>query len=257
MDKKRTLVTGASSGIGKELALCFARAGYDLVLVSRQENKLRKLSKECEERYGTKSLIIAKDLSDVCAPKQIFDILEQHKIDVDVLVNNAGFGVYGHFSNTHRETELNMIQLNISALTDLTKLLLAQMLRRRSGKILNVASTAAFQPGPVMAVYFASKAYVLSFSEALAHELKPHGITVTCLCPGPTKTEFASRAAREKELLYSPYAMNADEVAKLAYKGLTKGKTLVIAGFKNKCLIFLQRFLPRSLVRNIVGRIMK
>lgn len=257
MNKKRALITGASSGIGRELALCFAEDGYDLVLVARQEGKLRELSKECSEHYGAESLIIAKDLSDNSAPTEIVKILEQHNISIEVLVNNTAFGVYGDFSSTHRETELNMIQLNISALTDLTKLLLPQMLHRASRKILNVASTAAFQAGPKMAVYFASKSYVLSFSEALAYELKPQGITVTCLCPGPTKTEFASRAAREKKLLYSPHAMEAKEVAKIGYEGLKKNKMLVITGFKNKGLIFIQRFLPRSLVRNILGRIME
>lgn len=253
------LITGATSGIGYELAHIFAENGYNLVLVARRADRLEKIKMEFEKNFGVSVINIVNDLSYPTATEKIAEEIKKQNIDIDILINNAGIGVYGNFSHTEREKELNMIKLNITALTDLTKLLLGDMIKRRYGKILNVASTAAFQPGPKMAVYFASKAYVLSFSEALREEVKQYGITVSCLCPGSTKTEFQKQAATEGILgsLREEVMMDAKTVARIAYNGLRKGKAIIIPGYKNKMLIILERFLPRSIVRRIVANIMK
>lgn len=253
------LITGATSGIGYELANVFAENGYNLVLVARRADRLEKIKAEFEKDFGVSVIYIVKDLSEPTAVEEIAAEIKKCQINIDILINNAGIGVYGNFSQTEREKELNMIKLNITALTDLTKLLLGDMVKKRSGKILNVASTAAFQPGPKMAVYFASKAYVLSFSEALREEVKQYGVTVSCLCPGSTKTEFQKQAASEGILgsLREKVMMDAKTVASIAYNGLRKDKAIIIPGFKNKMLIILERFLPRFIVRSIVAKIMK
>src|SRR6202795_3291921 len=191
---KTALITGASFGIGHELAGIFAREGYNLVLVARTADKLRQLASDLEKTHGTRSLILAGDLSSPGAAAYIHDQTTRAELAVDVLVNNAGFGQFGLFAENDLEECLQQIQLNITTLTHLTRLYLPDMLSRKSGRILNVASTAAFQAGPLMAVYYATKAYVLHFSEAIANELEGTGVTVTCLCPGPTSTEFQERA---------------------------------------------------------------
>lgn len=255
--KKTALITGASSGIGLELARLFAKDNYDLVLIARRKQKLEELKHELE-KHNLKVYVFSADLTELDAPQKIHDYTQSNNIHIDVLVNNAGFGVYGYFSSTSREKELNMVQLNVTALTNLTKLFMPHMIRQKSGGILNVASTAAFQPGPKMAVYFASKAYVLSFSEALHNELKPHGISVTCLCPGPTKTEFESRAATEEKMsLFNGSIMDAKTVAQIGYDGLQKQKAVVVTGLKNKLLIFIGRFAPRSFIRFVTGKLME
>src|SRR5271154_4231612 len=193
-DRKTALVTGASFGIGTEFARIFARESYNLVLVARTADKLRQLASELEKAHGTRSLILATDLTDPGASAYVLDQTTRSDIQIDVLVNNAGFGQYGKFAENDLEECLRQIQLNITTLTHLTRLYLPAMIERKTGKILNVASTAAFQPGPLMAVYYATKAYVLHFSEALANELNGTGVTVTCLCPGATVTEFHKRA---------------------------------------------------------------
>src|SRR5882724_11077920 len=196
-DKNRTktaLITGASGGIGYDLAKLFARDGYGLVLVARNKQKLDENAPELRKLGSPWVINYATDLAELEAPEELFAYTERASIQVDVLVNNAGYGVHGAFSKTNLDDELEMMQLNMVALTHLTKLYLPQMIARRQGKIMQVASTAAFQSGPFMAVYFASKAYVLSFSEALYEELRGTGVTVTALCPGPTKTGFADRA---------------------------------------------------------------
>src|SRR6266550_6618870 len=189
--KETALITGASSGIGLDLARLFAKDGHDVILVARSEGKLREVAAGLERDFGVKAHVIVADLARPDAPRQLFDALP---VDVDVLVNNAGFGVTGPFAGTDLAKELEMIQVNVVALTHLTKLLLPPMIARRRGRVLNVASTAAFQPGPLMAVYYATKAYVLSFSEAIADELRDSGVSVTALCPGPTETGFAAAA---------------------------------------------------------------
>src|SRR5271167_2160473 len=193
-ERKTALITGASFGIGLELARIFARESYNLILVARSADKLRQLASELEKSHGTRSLILATDLTEPGAPAYVLDQTTRADLQVDVLVNNAGFGQYGLFAENDLEDCLRQIQLNVTTLTHLTRLYLPAMIERKTGGILNVASTAAFQPGPLMAVYFATKAYVLHFSEALANELHGKGVTVSCLCPGPTATEFQKRA---------------------------------------------------------------
>ncbi len=255
---KTALITGASAGIGLELAHVFARHGHNLILVARSADKLRDLADDLKGRYGISARILVKDLSGPGSPAQVLEEIQNQKISVDILVNNAGFGTYGLFAETNLEKELELIRLNISALTHLAKLFLPGMLARKSGKIMNVASTAAFQPGPLMAVYYASKSYVLSFSEALATELSGTGVSVTALCPGPTESEFQKTAGiHENLLLFKLTMMKARKVAEIGYAGLMKGKRIVIPGFLNRLLPFGVRIAPRGLVTTIVRRVQK
>lgn len=254
--QRTALITGASSGIGLELAHLFAKDNYDLVLVARRTARLKEIKKELESHSITVH-IFSQDLTEINASKKIISFLNDKKIHIHTLINNAGFGVYGTFDATPMKKELDMIQLNITALTELTKLLLPNMKQHKSGQIMNVASTAAFQAGPKMAIYFASKAYVLSFSEALHNELKPHGIHVSALCPGPTKTEFETEASTTKnKLKFSGTVMSAKDVARIGYIGLHKGKAVIIPGFKNKFFIFISRFASRPFVTKITGKLM-
>lgn len=251
---KTALITGASFGIGLELARIFAREGYDLVLVARSADKLRQLASELEKAHGTRSLILAVDLTDPGAPGYILDQTSRANILINVLVNNAGFGQYGLFVESDLEECLRQIQLNVTTLTHLTRLYLPGMIGRQEGRILNVASTAAFQPGPLMAVYFATKAYVLHFSEALANELAGTGVTVTCLCPGATRTEFHKRAKATEVKLLKMGSMDAATVAEDGYRALMAGKPVVISGFKNWLLAQSVRFSPRRLVTAIARK---
>ena len=251
---KTALITGASFGIGLELARVFAREGYNLVLVARSADKLRQLASELEKAHGTRSLILAVDLTEPGAPAYVLDQTTRADIQVDVLVNNAGFGQYGLFAENDLEDCLRQIQLNVTTLTHLTRLYLPEMIKRESGGILNVASTAAFQPGPLMAVYFATKAYVLHFSEALANELDGSGVTVTALCPGATATEFHNRANATSMNLLKFGSMDARTVAEDGYRALMAGKPVVISGFKNWLLAQSVRFSPRRLVTAIARK---
>jgi short-subunit dehydrogenase len=253
-DRKTALITGASFGIGLELARIFAREGHNLVLVARSGDKLRQLASELEKAHGTRSLILATDLTEPGAPAYVLDQTTRAGIEVDVLVNNAGFGQYGMFAENDLEECLRQIQLNVTTLTHLTRLYLPVMMACKNGAILNVASTAAFQPGPLMAVYFATKAYVLHFSEALANELNGTGVTVTCLCPGPTATEFAKRANATGMRLLKFGSMDARTVAEDGYRALMAGKPVVISGFKNWLLAQSVRFSPRGLVTSIARK---
>lgn len=250
-DRKTALITGASFGIGLELARIFARENYNLVLIARTGDKLRQLASELEKAHGTRSLVLATDLTEPGAPAYILDQTIRAGIAVDVLANNAGFGQYGLFAESDLGECLRQIQLNITTLTHLTHLYLPQMLERNRGGILNVASTAAFQPGPLMAVYFATKAYVLHFSEALSNELRGTGITVTCLCPGATATEFHKRANATGQRLLKWGSMNARTVAEDGYRALEAGKQVVISGFKNWLVAQSVRFAPRRMVTAI------
>jgi short-subunit dehydrogenase len=189
--RKTALVTGASSGIGLDLAKRFAAEGYDVALVARSEGKLKEVAAALEAEHKVRAHVVTADLAKAGAADALVAALDARGIDVDVLVNNAGYASYGAFAETDLADELAMIQVNVVVLTHLTKLLVRKMVAKRSGRVLNVASTAAFQPGPLMAVYYATKAYVLSFSEAIAEELRDTGVTVTALCPGPTRTAFA------------------------------------------------------------------
>jgi len=252
--RKTALVTGATNGIGYELARQFAQEKYDLVIVARHRSDLESVASTLEQEWNIRVTVLPSDLSEHGAPTKIAAELKKKKMNVDILVNNAGFGLFGSFSETDVEKELNMIHLNIISLTHLTKLLLPGMLKRKSGRILNVASTASFMPGPFSAVYFATKAYVLSFSEALSNELSGTGVEASALCPGATKTGFESRSEGAGTGLFkaNPHLMTAEQVAKAAFKGLMKGKRIIIPGWRNAVQIFLLRFAPRSLVTKIV-----
>lgn len=255
MDSRKTaLITGASSGIGYEFTKLFARDGYNLVLVARSEQQLQKLADELREKHGIAVEVIAKDLSNANTPDEIFAELQQESLTVDALVNNAGFATYGKFSEIDLNAELQEMQVNMVTLTHLTKLFLPGMLKKGWGKILNVASTAAFQPGPLMAVYYATKAYVLSFSEALAEELRGTGVTVTALCPGPTQSGFQKRANMEDSRLFRGRKVaDAATVARIGYRGLMTNKTVVIPGLRNKVLAESVRFVPRKVATRVAG----
>jgi uncharacterized protein len=250
---KTALITGASSGIGSEFAKLFAQDQYSLVLVARNEKNLIQLADELSQTYNINVKVLVKDLSRLEAADEIFAELQKDNIQVDVLVNNAGFATYGFFAETDLAAELQLMQVNMVALTHLTKLLLHGMLQRKSGKILNLASTAAFQPGPLMAVYYASKAYVLSFSEAIANEVKGTGVSVTVLCPGPTESGFQKRAAMEQsKLVKGRKIMDATTVAKVGYRGLMNRQAIVVPGLSNQLLTLSIRILPRGFVTRIV-----
>jgi short-subunit dehydrogenase len=247
------LITGASSGIGLELAKLFARESHDLALVARSHDTLKHIAEDLQQTYGVQVKCYSKDLSVSSAPEEIFEVLQCEGGNIDVLVNNAGFGWRGEFAKMNTADALEMIQVNITSLTHLTRLFLPGMIERKRGKILNVASTAAFQSGPLMATYYASKAYVLNFSLALSEELHGTGVTVTAFCPGPTPTGFGKRAGFTNELLSSRVlSMNASDVALDGYKGLMKGKPLVISGWKNWLGTQVVRFLPRLLPGKLV-----
>jgi uncharacterized protein len=246
------LITGGSGGIGYELARLFARDHYNLVLVSRSAEKLDRVASELQSAYGVSVKVAALDLDAAEAAKFLFEQTQREGIVVDVLVNNAGFGGFGQFAEMPEEEILGQIQLNITALTHLTRLFLPPMLARHSGRIMNVASTAAFQPGPLMAVYYATKAYVLSLSEALANEVAGSGVSVSCFCPGATDTGFAKRAGTEDSRLFRKLRpMNAEVVARDGYRGLMAGRTLVISGVQNWLVAESVRFAPRKMVTAI------
>ena len=251
--KETALITGASSGIGLDLARLFAKDGFDVVLVARGEEKLREVAAELERDHGVKAHVIALDLAQ---PGAAARLVAQLPADVDVLVNNAGFGVAGAFTDTELAKEIEMIQVNVVALTELTKLLLPPMVARRRGRVLNVASTAAFQPGPLMAVYYATKAYVLSFSEAIADELRNRCVTVTALCPGPTETGFAGIAGMTESRLFNVATpMTSADVARAGYAAMRRGQRVVVPGMKNKLLTQSIRVSPRRLVTTIVRKL--
>ncbi|HEV3468389.1 MAG TPA: SDR family oxidoreductase [Pyrinomonadaceae bacterium] len=253
--KGTALVTGASGGIGEELARLLAAGGRDLVLVARSQDKLEKLAGGLSAEHGVRARALPKDLARAEAPQEIYDELERDGVEVDVLVNNAGVGTYGPFAETDLRSTLGLLQINVAALTHLTRLFLPAMIARRRGYVMQVASTAAFQPGPLMAVYYASKAYVLHFSEALANELEGTGVVVSTLCPGPTETGFVAAAGMAESKLFDRGAMDARTVAEAGYRGMQAGKTVVIPGLRNSLLARAVGFLPRRLVTRIVRRI--
>lgn len=251
--RRTALITGGSGGIGAELARLFARDGWDVVLVARSREGLEKVGRELAQKHGTTWHAIPADLADPAAPRAIHDAVQALGLQVDALVNNAGFGVMGSFVDTGGEAatelarELEMLQVNVAALTHLSKLFLPAMAKRGRGYVLNVASTAAFQPGPLMAVYYATKAYVLSFSEALSVELAGTGVTATVLCPGPTRTDFQAAARMEDSRLFKGgHVMTAAEVAEQGYNAMRAGKSSVVSGALNRAVAVSTRFLPRG-----------
>jgi short-subunit dehydrogenase len=246
------LITGASAGLGYEFAHLFARDKYNLVLVARSGPRLAELAEQLRQLHGITVTTIPLDLGLPQASQTLFEETQRAGIHVDVLVNNAGYGLSGEFAELPSEESYGQIQLNVTALTLLTRFYLGPMLERRSGKIMNVASTAAFQPGPLMAVYYATKAYVLSFSEAIADEVRNTGVSVTCFCPGATLTEFQKRAQTENSRLFKQLSpMDAKTVAVDGYRALMAGKTVAISGFKNWLVAESVRFAPRKVVTAI------
>lgn len=250
-DRKTALVTGASSGIGMELARIHAAAGGDLVLVARRRERLEALKTELEQAYHSTVHVIVKDLSNPDAPQQIYDEVKAHNVRIDYLINNAGFGYRGLFHEQDWPRDAAMIQVNVVALAALTRLFVTDMVARRSGRILNVASLAGFVAGPLHATYFATKAFVLSFSESIANELRGTGVTVTALCPGPTRSEFVGYAGMEGVPGFVR-AASARRVAQAGYDAMLKGKTLVVPGLLNKLTAHLAlRLAPRTLATRI------
>ncbi|HEX7451154.1 MAG TPA: SDR family oxidoreductase [Polyangiaceae bacterium] len=245
------LITGASAGIGRELARCFAADGHDLLLVARRLPELQALCAELEQRYQVKARAIACDLSSPSALEQLLG--EVGGLELGYLVNNAGFGTCGSFAELPAEREAAMVELNVVAVLRLTRAVLPQMLARRSGRILNVGSTAGFQPGAYMATYYATKAFVNSFSEALMYELKGSGVSVTLSCPGPTETEFGDVSGVNKTRLFKLGAAPAASVAKQAYQAMQRGRTVVVHGWLNWLGTQLLRISPRAAVRAVVG----
>jgi len=246
------LITGASSGIGLELAKCFAADGCRLVLVARSREAMETLAEELRLKNKIEVIILPADLSLPETPKRIFEKLSAQKISVDVLVNNAGFGTHRPFAEMSLPRQLEMLQVNITALTELTGLFLPGMIQRQRGGILNVGSVAGFQPGPNMAVYFATKAFVLSFTEALAEELLGMGLKVSVLCPGPTVSNFGNVARGEKVRQIKTSKMPTDVVAICGHRAYRNGKVIAVPGIQNRLLIFLLRFVPRWLPRKVV-----
>lgn len=245
------LITGASGGIGYELAKLFARDHHNLVLVARSADKLTQVANDLQNQ-GVSVRTVPLDLAQPLAPKFLFDQLQREQLSVDILINNAGFGAYGEFAQMPMHEILGQIDLNVRALTELTRLFLPPMLARRSGRIMNVASTAGFQSGPLMAVYYATKAYVISFSEAIANEVRNSGVTVTCFCPGATHTGFGKRAGNDQTRIFKQFgAMSADKVALDGYRAVMEGRTLAISGVHNWAVAQSTRFAPRKMVTAI------
>ena len=246
------LVTGASAGIGKELARVLAR-DHDLILSARRGDELNALAAELRAAHGATCHVVTADLADPAGPRRLYDAVGAVTPALDVLVNNAGFGDLAPFADASLPKLLTMIQVNVTALTELTGLFLPGMRGRGRGRVLNVGSVAGFQPGPLMGVYYATKAYVNSLSQALANELAGSGVTVTCLCPGPTDTEFAAVSGMQTTKVFSVgHRMTARAVAEAGVAGMRLGRVLVTPGFRNKLLVSLQRFAPRSTVVGVV-----
>ena len=247
------LVTGASMGIGVDLAECFAKDGYDLILVARSADALGKIAKDFSAKYKVQVASMPGDLGEIGSGTKLAKMLDDSGLKVDVLVNNAGYGVAGAYAGSDRKEEMGMIDLNVRALAELTHIYWPRMLANKRGGVLNVASTAAFQPGPLMAVYYASKAFVLSFSEALWKEAEGTGVHVSCLCPGPTESNFRARAGTGKTRLSRAGApMTSASVARLGYRGWQRNRRVVITGARNKLLATLAPFLPRRTLLGIV-----
>lgn len=246
-----TLITGASTGIGYELAKLFAKDRHNLILVARDEGKLETAKNELS-KYNVEVKILSLDLSKSEDIQSLFNYVEMNKLNVDILVNNAGIGTFGDFSEIEWVKEEALIDINIKVLTKLTKYFLPKIIECKNGGILNVASTAAFCSGPRMAAYYASKAYVLNLTEAIYEECKDSGIKISCLCPGPVKTTFQDKAGIKKSESAKKYLMDAEEVAKVSYKDFKKGKLIIIPGMKNKLLVIGNKLLPRRISRKII-----
>jgi uncharacterized protein len=252
MSKQWVLITGASQGIGYEFAKLFAADGWQMVILARDESRLRQVADELSARHGVTVKPVVKDLSHATAAQEIFDQLQREQIEISILVNNAGFGVKGPFAEVELQRHLDLLQTNVASLVQLTHLFVKPMLARRAGRILNVASVAAFLPGPFMAMYYASKAFVNSFSCALAEELAGTGVTVTSLCPGVTTSQFHARAGIQRDSM--PHRMTAEQVAKIGFRALMAGKPIVVTGWFNKLGVSFCKLLPTRLVTPIAAK---
>lgn len=254
MPRKLALITGASAGLGTHFARLFAADGHDVALVARRADRLEALAAEIQKAHSVTAHVMAADLADPDTPQRLYDEVLKQGRQVEFLVNNAGFGSNGPFLDLDLAREAEMLEVNCAALVKLTHLFGRPMRERRSGRILNVASTAGFQPGPHMATYYATKAFVISFSEAVAHELRGSGVTVTSHCPGSTRTEFAATAGVDASLLFRrPQVAKADDVARHAYRAMMKGKVLAIHGLLNLIGMESERLAPRAAVRRITA----
>ena len=250
------LITGASGGIGLELAKIFANDGYDLVLTARSENKLLELQKELSAQYDACSYVFPCDLAEKDAALAVYEFTRSKGIMIDVLVNNAGFGDCAYLAESDWQKQYDMVRLNIIALMQLTRVYLPEMKERRSGRILNIASVASFAAGPGMSVYYASKAFVRSFSEAVAEEVREYGVTVTALCPGPVKTGFEKAANLEGSKMFTLlHAADAHKVALCGYRALMKGRTLKYYGLSAKAMSLAVRVFPRALARKVAKKV--
>ena len=251
---KTALITGASEGIGLELAKIFAKEKYDLVITARNETKLNELANDIKNKSDVNVRVVVKDLSKQNAGEEIFNKLKNENIVADILVNNAGCGMFDNYWNVDLHDEKNMLQVNIMALAELTILFARDMMNRGGGKILNVASTAAFQPGPTMPGYYASKAFVLRYSQAINFEMRKKGVQVSTLCPGPTITDFQIRSKmNETNMFKRKFAMSAEEVASVGYIGLMKGRSVIIAGGLNWLAAMASRIAPSKISMNVVN----
>jgi len=258
-DKYKTvLITGASEGIGYEFAKTFAENNYNILAISKNTEKLCELKSELENKYCITVNILSIDLSHLSNLNEIYQFIKNNNIKIDILINNAGFGIFGDFTETDFQRELDMINVNIVSLTYLTKIILKEMVRNKSGTIINVASTASFKPGPLMSVYYATKAYVLSFSEAVAAEIKNSGVNIIILCPGPTGTDFFMKASGRK-LSVSKYNKIATpyEVAMFGFNAIKKNKLIAIPGFRNRIYTKILKFIPGRLITYILYRLKK
>ena len=250
------LITGASGGIGLELAKIFAKDGYDIVLTARSENRLLEIQKELNEQYGIRSYVFSCDLAEKDAALVVHEFTRSKGLRIDVLVNNAGFGDCADFAESDWQKQYDMVRLNIIALMQLTRVYLPEMKERRSGRILNIASVASFCAGPGMSVYYASKAFVRSFSEAVAEEVREYGVTVTALCPGPVRTGFEKAANLEGSKMFTLlHAADAHKVALCGYRALMKGRTLKYYGLSAKAMSLAVRAFPRALARKVAKKV--
>lgn len=253
MDNRYTLITGGTEGIGLEIAKLFAKDKHNLFIVSRNRDKLEATQNFLKEEYKIKVVILDIDLIVDNSCEKIYEFVDKNNLIVDNLINNAGIGSFGFFHEEEEGFQEKIININIIALTNLTKHFIKDMIKRGEGGILNVASTAAFVGGPKMAMYYSTKAYVLSLTEALHNEVKSLGIRVSCLCPGPVKTRFQEKAGVKKSEKMKKLMMSPEDVAKEAYKGFKKGKAIIIPGKKNRILVLGNKILPRSLGRKLVA----
>lgn len=254
--RSHVLITGATAGIGYEIARLFAIDGYNLILIARDKDRLAKV-KEQLEIYNINVDILSVDLSVDKACEKVFTFVDEKNLTVDILINNAGIGSFGEFTSISMEKELELIDVNVRAVTELTKHFLYKMVGNEEGAILNVSSTAAFCAGPKMAAYYASKAFVLNLTEALNEEVKGNGVKVCCLCPGAVNTEFQNKAGIRKSESAKKNVMSPKKVAEIAYRDLKKGKVIIIPGFKNKLIVNINKFLPRSISRRIILKMNK